>query len=143
MGEDIHAKTLIYSKIEKKYIDGLSLTTCPEYSSFGPIYEGRNYDLFSVFGSQRSDYPDLDKASYGIPDFLPETYKAYLKEQDYYGFIWWKIDDFKTAIEEYLHRMQDPKKFYAEDDWRLEQIEDGTFDLKAYDQEVTGVYKTL
>lgn len=74
---------------------------------------------------------------------MPETYKAYLKEQDYYGFIWWKIDDFKAAIEEYLHRMQDPKKFYAEDDWRLEQIEDGTFDLKAYDQEVTSVYKTL
>lgn len=46
MGEDIHAKTLIYSKIEKKYIDGLSLTTCPEYSSLDQSMKGETMISF-------------------------------------------------------------------------------------------------
>jgi len=114
MGEDIHSKILIHSKVEKKYIDGLSLTTCPDYSYFKPLYDGRNYDLFSVFGSRRSDFPELSHGNYGIPEFCPKTYKAYLKDSHYYGYVWWKIGDFKRALSKYIKMMQDPAKFYAD-----------------------------
>lgn len=75
MGEDIHSKILIYSKVEHKYIDGLSLTTYPEYSCFAPMFDGRNYQFFSLFGSQRGDMHELKYGHYGIPRYTPKTYK--------------------------------------------------------------------
>ena len=116
MGEDIHCKTLVYSKVEKKYIDGLSLSTCPEYSPFRPLYQGRNYDLFSIFGSRRSDYPELQHGEYGLPDFVPQTYKQYLEDTSYYGYVWWRLPKFKKALDEYQEMLSDPEKFYEAQD---------------------------
>ena len=146
MGQDIHNKNFIYSNVEQCYIDGLSLTTYPEYSPFGPMYIGRDYNLFSIFGSSRSDLPQLKYANYGIPEFLPKTYKQYLENNnDYHSFIWWKISDFKKALLEYIELLSDPKKFYEAEDkeWILEEIAAGEFDERSYDEDMTCIQRTL
>lgn len=141
MGQDIHNKILIYSNIEHKYIDGMSLTTYPEYSCFRPVFDGRNYDFFSLFGSTRGNLRELSYGSYGIPDFLPETYKEFLKEdRDLYGHVWWKFPKFERAIQEYIEMLRDPMKYYEDDEYYLEAIKNREFDLKNYDQDMHCIY---
>ena len=79
-------------------------------------------------------------ANYGIPEFLPKTYKQYLENNnDYHSFIWWKISDFKKALLEYIELLSDPKKFYEAEDkeWMLEEIAAGEFDERSYDEDMT------
>jgi len=51
MGEDIHIATYVKSRVENKHINAFNLTTSPQYFPFKPFFEGRYYDLFSLFGS--------------------------------------------------------------------------------------------
>ena len=143
MGEDIHIKTLVYSKVEKKYIDALSLTTSPQYSEFKSFFEGRYYDLFSLFGSHRSDYKELNRANYGIPDFLNDTYKAYLEDMSYYGFKWFYIDDLMKSVSEYIEKLKDPLKYFTEDDYQFEAVQSGEFMVDLWKHEVDPLIITL
>ena len=123
----------------------MSLTSSPDWSPFGPVYEGRNYNLFSLFGSSRSDLPELKYGNFGIPDFLPITYAAYLKDRDYYGYVWWMLPDLKNALTEYLDLLRSPLEFYkARDfDFVVEEIEAGEFDVREYDEEYTHIARSL
>lgn len=134
MGEDIHISTYVKSKVENKYINAMNLTTCPQYFEFKPFFEGRYYDLFALFGSQRSDMKPLEGANYGIPDFVNPTYRKHLEDMHYYGFIWFNIVDLKNSIEKYLHELTDVMLYFDGDDDVAEQAEKGFFDVDAWRQ---------
>ena len=96
----------------------------PEGSSFSEPFSGRNYDVFSLFGSGRGNYEPLPGAKYGMPDFLVGTdFDEYCKNCGFYGFVWFNVRDLEHSLGEFISRLQDPLKYFPEDsdeylDWK-------------------------
>ena len=124
MGEDIHFRAFVKSKKTGNYINAHDICPWnPEYSTFNELVGGRNYDVFSLFGSRRSDYRQLDYANYGIPDFLKgSVFDDYCLESGYYGFIWFKLPDLTKAVHEYFEMLRDPLR-YLDQEYDSEEFE--------------------
>lgn len=125
MGEDIHFRMFLKRRRDGKYVNAHEVCEWnPEGSSFDELVSGRNYDLFSLFGSGRGNYKPLAGAGYGMPEFLAGTdFEEYCKNCGFYGFVWFKARDLERAVGEYLERLRDPLKYLDEDegeylDWK-------------------------
>lgn len=129
MGEDIHNKIYLYSKVEKKYIDALQLHEHSPFDfedMFPPIFSDRCYDVFKILcGSIRSDMMELKCGTDGIPKFLEgTTFKKYLDiiGNDFYMFKYYKFNELRRGLKEYVKWMNDPVLYY-------EQMEDSEDDI--------------
>ena len=114
MGEDIHQRIYLKHRKTGKYVNAHAVCDwCPtEGSLFEELVPGRDYNLFSLFGSSRGEYSPLDGAKYGMPDFLCGTvFDEYCISSGYYGFIWFKLPDFQKSIKEYIETLKDPLKY--------------------------------
>lgn len=83
MSEDIHQKQYVKERKTQKYIDALQLVEPNDRVGclFGDIFNGRNYDFFSLFGSTRGNYKQLEHLTIGCPEFLARTsFDAVLKD---------------------------------------------------------------
>lgn len=137
MGEDIHHKVYLYSKVEKKYIDALQLkehTTVGFEYMFPTIWEGRNYDIFSIIaGSSRSCYDILPSANFGLPGFFEgTTINEYLKrfKGSYYGYVWYYITDMYKDISKYMLRLYDPFVYYENEQCEFDSFKNNVEDRK-------------
>lgn len=126
MGEDIHFRVLVKSKKTGGYINAHDICEWnPEHSTFQELVIGRNYDLFSLFGSRRGNYKELQYANYGMPDFLRESvFDQYCEKLGLYGFIWWKLPYLKKAVAEYIESLKDPLKYLDEDSDEWQDLSD-------------------
>lgn len=126
MGEDIHFRCYVRSKKTGGYINAHDICSWnPEYSIFKELVEGRNYDLFSLFGSRRGNYGELPGGHYGLPDFVKGTvFDDYCRERGYYGFVWFKLPELAAAVKEYADRLKNPFEYYKDDDDRLAEWTD-------------------
>lgn len=84
--------------------------------------------MFSLFGSNRGNYPELPYANYGLPDFMRGTaFDQYCMACGFYGFVWWKLPDLRRGVNEYLEQIYNPLLFYAgigDDENMLEEWRD-------------------
>lgn len=118
MGEDIHQLTYLKHRKTGKYINAHEVCDwCPsEGSLFEEIVPCRNYNLFSLFGSNRGEYAPLADAEYGMPEFLCDTvFDEYCMNACYYGFTWFKLPKFSKSVKEYIKTLKDPLKYLDED----------------------------
>lgn len=117
MGEDIHFRMFLKRQKDGKYINAHDVCEWnPEHTSFSEPFSGRNYDIFSLFGSGRGNYEILPSVNYGMPDFLIETdFDEYCKNCGFYGFVWFKIHDLKKDLDEFIEKLKDPLKYYDPD----------------------------
>lgn len=125
MGEDFHQRIYVKSRKSGHYINAHDICSWdPKYSMFRELIEGRNYEVFSLFGSRRGDYEELGSANYGIPDFLKgSVFEDYCRECGYYGFVWFKLPGLAKAVKEYSDRLKDPFQYLDPDsdeyaDWK-------------------------
>jgi len=125
MGEDLHQRVYVKSKKTGNYVNAHDICSWDcEYSLFKELVKGRNYDVFSLFGSRRSDYEELPYSNYGMPDFLKGSlFDDYCRECGYYGFVWFKLPELKKAVAEYSERLKDPLRYLDPDsdeyaDWK-------------------------
>ena len=114
MGEDIHFRVMLKTRNGGQYVNAHDVCDWnPEYSHFKQFFDGRNYDVFSLFGSNRGNYPELPYANYGLPDFMQGTvFDEYCLAYGFYGFVWWKLPDMRRAVDEYLKQIYNPLLFY-------------------------------
>lgn len=150
MGEDIHHKVYLYSKVEKKYIDALQLkehTTVGFEYMFPTIWEGRNYDIFSIIaGSGRSSYDILPSANFGFPDFFEgTTINEYLKrfKGSYYGYVWYYITDMHRDILKYMLRLYDPLVYYENEQYEFDSFKSNEEDRRYWVEETMPIIHLL
>ncbi len=115
MGQDIHSVIYVWSKIENKYVNAME-TDSIDYTRYKPIFDGRNYDFFSLFGSKRSNYPELDRLKYGIPDFVSPTMRKFLEDSDWHTITWIIASDLKASLIAYKNKLKNPANFILEDE---------------------------
>lgn len=113
MGCDIHVKTFVYSKVEKKMVPAMSVFEDSKY--FPQIVEDRDYDLFGLFGNScRSWYPELDcfEIENDFPSFMKKTtlYKR-INIGDYHTRRWCYADKLEASLKEYKENLLDPEKW--------------------------------
>lgn len=118
MGCDIHLQSYVYSKTEKKIIP-CSAAFEDTYSP-SPIVGDRDYNLFGFFGNGvRSWYPESEVLNDGWPEFMKGTTSLAINDnEDSHTVRWVGITELKKGIEDYLERLEDPKKYveYYEDE---------------------------
>ena len=131
MGEDIHQKTFAKSKKTGKWIDAASIDFDAEPEVFKHLVPFRNYKLFSLFGSRRADWKELDASGYGIPEEvkkdLPELADFHENNfGDWYGYVWFTRKKLVEEIDKYIDCLSSPEKYYADfdEDIRAEQLAD-------------------
>ena len=109
MGEDIHSRIYLKRRLDGKYVNAHEVCEWnPEGSLFDELVSGRNYDLFSLFGSGRGNYKPLDGAEYGIPEFLVGTdFDEYCKDCGFYGFVWFKVSVLEKSLKDFIERLLD------------------------------------
>ena len=131
MGEDIHQKTFAKSKKTGKWIDTANIDFDANPEVFKHLIPFRSYSLFSLFGSRRSDWKELDASGYGIPNEvkkdLPEL--AYIHEKNlggWYGYVWFTRKKLLEEIDKYIDCLSSPEKYYADfdEDIRAEHLAD-------------------
>lgn len=123
MGCDIHLKTFIYSKVEKKYVPMSAVLEDCEYSDslfrpkrrFIPVIDGgRFYDFFGLMGNKfRSWYPELDCfEGNDFPEWMKDmTIYQLIDCGDYHTRRWCYADKFVRALSEYRDALTDPDKW--------------------------------
>ena len=125
MGEDIHFRMYLKRRRDGKYVNAHEVCEWnPEGSSFDELVSGRNYNLFSLFGSGRGNYKPLPDAEYGMPEFLVGTdFDEYCKDCGFYGFVWFRAPVLEKSLRDFIERLLDPLKYLDEDtdeylDWK-------------------------
>lgn len=133
MGEDIHQKTYVKSKIAGKYISSaeLAYSQNSEHSAFQELIPDRFYNLYSCFGSRRADWKELGNIHYGMPDWFTETFPTESRMHDrmgssWYGHCWFTHSELKSALAEYIEKLKSPDRYFdsEDDDIELEQLND-------------------
>lgn len=133
MGEDIHCKAYVKSKIVNRYVQSSELIVDQSFedSTFLDLVPLRSYKLFSCFGSHRADYKMLSCLHDGMPVFIKELFPteyANLIDNDwnFYGFCWTTIRELKSSIKEYIEKLKDPALYYdgEDDDYERESLSD-------------------
>ena len=114
MGEDIHFRAMLKVK-GGGYVNAHEICDWDsQYSHFKSFFDGRNYDIFSLFGSNRGNYPEIPGGNYGIPPFMKDTvFDKYCLQSGFYGFIWWKLPDLKSAVDDYLTQLYNPLSWFC------------------------------
>lgn len=124
MGQDIHWKMYGKSCVEDRYVD------LEEFGVDTSLYTGRSYDMFSCFGSGRSDYPHLDNLEFGMPDCLPPTTKKFFEmDRDFHTMSWWNIQTLKHSLERYVEKLKNPGLFMLDEGFKEEY-----FGLKEFEE---------
>ena len=125
MGEDIHFRMYLKRRRDGKYVNAHEVCEWnPKGSVFDEFVSGRNYDVFSLFGSGRGNYKPLPNAEYGMPEFLVGTdFDEYCKDCGFYGFVWFKAPVLEKSLRGFIERLLDPLKYLDEDtdeylDWK-------------------------
>lgn len=110
MGEDIHQRTYLKLKENGKYVNAFEFVDSDSKYGVGAMFvDGRNYEVFSLFGSRRGSYAELPYAEYGLPSFLDNgPFQSYCRECGYYGFIWYTAETMLKAVREYRERLKRP-----------------------------------
>ena len=87
--------------------------------------------LFSLFGSRRSDWKELNASGYGIPDEvkkdMPELADFHdARFGDWYGYVWFTRKQLVEEIDKYIDCLSTPEKYYADfdEDIRAEHLAD-------------------
>jgi len=113
MGEDIHFRMYLKRKKDGKYINAHEVCGWnPENTPFKELVSGRNYDIFSLFGSGRGNYEPLQNMRFGMPEFLDGTdFSEYCKNCGFYGFVWFKPHDLESGLKDFISRLLDPLKY--------------------------------
>lgn len=123
MGEDIHTKMYIKSKVGNsagRYVSAMSVMpsfVTSRSEDFCDLFNYRSADVFSLFGSTKGEWAKIPQLNSGFPDWLMQdcpTDAAYLKmpSKNYYGFNWITLRDLKTALIEYRDALTDIRKYY-------------------------------
>lgn len=125
MGEDIHFRAYLKRRQDGKYVNAHEVCEWnPDNTPFEAPFSGRNYDVFSLFGSGRGNYAPLPEAQYGMPEFLVGTdFDKYCKDCGFYGFVWFKAPVLEKSLGDFIERLLDPLKYLDEDtdeylDWK-------------------------
>ena len=113
MGEDIHFRMYLKRKSDGKYVNAHEVCEWnPRGTSFAEPFEGRNYDVFSLFGSGRGNYEPLPSINYGMPDFLQGgDFDSYCKACGFYGFVWFNVLELERDLEDFVQKLKDPCLF--------------------------------
>ena len=116
MGEDISQRIYLKQK-GGGYVGAHEICPWnPEDSSFDELIRGRNYDLFSLFGSSRGNYRELGYGHYGMPEFAKGTLlEKFCMETCRYGFVWYRLPDLRKAVSERLGEIGRPWDYLDED----------------------------
>lgn len=114
MGCDMHQRTWIYSKKDRKYLD---IHEIDEYDSycFPPLYTGRYYDLFAVLAGVRGyrlQIPERYVSGYGVPDFASKIFKKMYEECPYHSAIWFYPKDLDDALDDRIELLEGMKIKY-------------------------------
>lgn len=137
MAEDIHQHVFVKSKLEGKHVSAMncqSVWDTHSESEFPELIDYRSYDMFSLFGSRRSDWFELSTGERGIPEFIKKdcpTFTAYVTgpEFNHYGWRWFTYPELIRGIKVYLDRLSAPEKYFIDEDTdEYLDIKDGKFD---------------
>lgn len=116
MGEDIHFRMYLKRRVDGKYVNAHEICEWnPEGTSFDAPFEGRNYDVFSLFGSGRGNYSVLPSAKFGMPEFLAGSdFDRYCKTCGFYGFVWFNVLDLEKDLDDFVKKIKNPIEFLDE-----------------------------
>jgi len=113
MGCDIHQKTWIYSKLDRKYLD---IHEVDEYDSyvFPPLFTGRYYDFFNLFGvrGNRLQIPDRYISGFGCPEFASKIFKKMWDTCPYHSGCWFYPKDLDDALADRIEILEGMKTKY-------------------------------
>ena len=123
MGEDIHTKAYIKSKVGNaagKYVSAMSVMpsfVTSRSEDFCDLFNYRSAAVFSLFGSTKGEWAKIPQLNAGLPDWMMQdcpTDVAYLKmpTKNYYGFTWITLGDMKNALAEYRDALSDIRKYF-------------------------------
>lgn len=126
MGEDIHCKLYIKSKVGDKagkYVSAMEVLPTfdtADDSDFKNLFDFRSYDFFSMLGSSRSNWRMLDGIHDGFPewhaaDFPTENAMLKLKGTNYYRFGWTTFRELNLALKDRMRQLSDVHTYYSED----------------------------
>lgn len=113
MGEDIHFRAYLKRRKDGRYVNAHEICEWDSSDSvFAEPFHGRNYDVFSLFGSSRGNYHILPSAKFGLPDFLVgQDLDDYCKECGFYGFVWFNVMDLERDLADFVEKLRDPVKY--------------------------------
>ena len=107
MGCDIHQRTWVWSKPDRKYLD---IHEIDEYDSYTykPLFTGRYYDFFALFGvrGNRFQIPDSFISGFGCPDFASKIFKKMYVDCPYHSGVWFYPKDLNEALEDRIELME-------------------------------------
>ena len=100
MGCDIHQRTWVWSKPDRKYLD---IHEIDEYFSYTykPLFDGRYYDFFALLAGVRGNrlqIPDRYVSGYGCPTFASKIFKKIYDTCPYHNGIWFYPKDLDAAL---------------------------------------------
>lgn len=123
MGEDMHFRMYLKRKKDGKYVNAHEVCEWnPDGTVFSEPFSGRCYDVFSLFGSGRGNYPPLPSVKYGLPDFLVGSdLDEYCRTCGFYGFAWFYADELEKSLADFVRRLDRPLEFLYEDDPEREE----------------------
>ena len=123
MGEDLHHKTYGKLKSTGKYIDLSSLETSNgDAYLFPPLVDGRSYTLFSLLGSCRDSWRQLECLEPGFPvDVIEDCpwLKSWLgsgRGYNWYSFSHAKRSGLIECLKMYAKKLESPDLYYTESD---------------------------
>lgn len=113
----MHFRMYLKRKKDGKYVNAHEVCEWqPDGTTFAEPFSGRCYDVFSLFGSGRGNYPPLPGARYGMPGFLEGSdFDEYCREFGFYGFTWFYAGELEKEVTDFAARLRDPLKFLEED----------------------------
>ena len=126
MGEDMHCKWYIKSKVGEKagkYISAMEVMPTfdtSESNDFQDVFSFRSYPFFSMMGSSRSDWRMLENVNEGFPEwhaveFPTENAMLKLKCHNYYRYGWMTFKDFRKALQDRIVELGDVNLYYRND----------------------------
>lgn len=140
MGCDMHQKTMVWSKVQRKYVD------CHEIEDYGnewfpELFDGRYYDFFAVIGGVRGHRFQLYSET-GMPEFMSKTFKKAYQEIGYHSVVSFTLPELEEklvvlvkhlkGLKEKYERLKKkyPKKYYDHwgDDWDFDKCDDDPYD---------------
>lgn len=132
MGEDIHQKNFIKSKITKKYTSWTDVDFGIEGNEMFPVLmDYRSYVVFSVFGSSRGDfYPMSDSEIYlsDLKDDMPTEYALHQQHGlNWYRYSIFTFKDLREKIKKYIWKLKNPLRYFPKDTDEYLDAKDGTF----------------
>ena len=108
MGCDIHQRTWVWSKPDKKYLD---IHEIDEYDSYTykPLFTGRYYDFFGLLAGVRGNrfqIPDRYISGFGVPSFASKVFKKMYEDCPYHSGIWFYPKDLDDALADRIELME-------------------------------------